>query len=181
MKAKRAGKLMVGVRGFEPPASASRTPRANQAAPHPDLRFSRQRVCQNRGTCPATIIPENLSLDPAVGPLLPPGEPRRTSNLARAQDSRQNNVVDSETRAPVAQWIEQGIPNPRAGVRFSPGAPGKKQVQRSTRLGRFICSGSKAGNIPLTQARWSFPRGPVSQGSFILLLPAADELLARFH
>ena len=27
---------MVGVRGFEPPASASRTQRSSQAEPHPD-------------------------------------------------------------------------------------------------------------------------------------------------
>ena len=29
---------MVGVRGFEPPASASRTQRSSQTEPHPDLR-----------------------------------------------------------------------------------------------------------------------------------------------
>ena len=28
---------MVGVRGFEPPASASRTQRSSQTEPHPDL------------------------------------------------------------------------------------------------------------------------------------------------
>ena len=30
-------KKMVGVRGFEPPASASRTQRSSQTEPHPDL------------------------------------------------------------------------------------------------------------------------------------------------
>ncbi len=32
----RRRNVMVGVRGFEPPTSASRTPRADQTAPHPD-------------------------------------------------------------------------------------------------------------------------------------------------
>ena len=34
--ARNLGKKMVGVRGFEPPASASRTQRSSQAEPHPD-------------------------------------------------------------------------------------------------------------------------------------------------
>ena len=33
--AKTRGLFTVGVRGFEPPASSSRTKRANRAAPHP--------------------------------------------------------------------------------------------------------------------------------------------------
>ena len=38
-------KKMVGVRGFEPPASASRTQRSSQTEPHPDRCFARVPRC----------------------------------------------------------------------------------------------------------------------------------------
>ena len=38
------GKKMVGVRGFEPPASASRTQRSSQTEPHPDKNGSQSPV-----------------------------------------------------------------------------------------------------------------------------------------
>ena len=42
---RKKGKKMVGVRGFEPPASASRTQRSSQTEPHPDLKASVTEVC----------------------------------------------------------------------------------------------------------------------------------------
>ena len=37
---------LVGVRGFEPPASSSRTKRANRTAPHPAIKIR----CKNNNT-----------------------------------------------------------------------------------------------------------------------------------
>ena len=71
-------------------------------------------------------------LDPAHGPMLTrtfsrshPRERGRASAELRSRERRPDEARYRGARAPVAQWIEQRFPKPRAHVRFMPGALSK--------------------------------------------------------
>ena len=76
---------MVGVSGFEPPASCSQSRRANQAALHPDIKNSHY---QKAILCAECILPyilkfsinEELLINLLINPLLQPRGPTLPQN-----------------------------------------------------------------------------------------------------
>src|SRR5690606_33591648 len=92
-------------RGLEPPTSASRTRRANRAAPLP--------VVNHPSIAPARIgWPDATTASHLVRRSIQPRT--MTNGSARARDNI-GKIVDSTRVARVAQRIEQGRPKPCVG------------------------------------------------------------------